>query len=70
MLHQTAHLSPDESSVEQLMLRLNYKVSGTWYRVSCRVWPTAARQALEEMSMVVAHFASVMGERVAVSSAA
>ena len=32
--------------------------------------PTAARKALEEMSMVVAHFANAMGQQAAAGAAA
>jgi len=45
------------------MLSLNYRVMRAWYRVSGVFSPAAARKALEEMSMVIAHFANAMGQQ-------
>ena len=59
-----------ESGMEEWMLGINYRFMGAWYRVSSRFSPAAARQALEEMSMIVAHFANTMGERAASAAAA
>ena len=53
------------SSVEKRMLELHYKLTRAWYRVNRHFSAAAARRALEEMSMVVAHFANVMGEQTA-----
>lgn len=50
------------SSLEQTMLGLNYRVMSACYRLSSSFSPAAARKALEEMSMVVAHFANSMGQ--------
>jgi len=58
------------SSVEKRMLAINYKLTRAWYRVSRHVSAAAARKALDEMSMMVAHFASVMGEQAAGAAAA
>ena len=52
------------------MLEINYRVMRAWYSVSRRFSPAAAARAIEEMSMVVAHFANSMGERSAATSAA
>jgi hypothetical protein len=41
-----------------------------WYSVSRRFSPAAAARAIEEMSLVVAHFANSMGERSTASAAA
>jgi hypothetical protein len=54
--------SMEESSVERRMLTINYRLMGAWYRVSSSFSPRAAQQALQEMSMVVAHFANSLGE--------
>ena len=59
-----------DSGVETRMLAINYKIAGAWYRVSRRFSPQSARQALEEMSMVVAHFANSVGEASFSASAA
>jgi hypothetical protein len=65
------HLAAQEGSgAEQRMLALNYRLMSAWYGVSSRFSAAAARRALDEMSMVVAHFANVMGEQAACSAAA
>jgi len=56
--------------LEDRMLQFNYRLMGAWYRVSRPFSATAARNALEEMSLVVAHFANVMGERAIAGAAA
>jgi hypothetical protein len=58
------------TGAEQRMLAINYRLMSAWYGVSSRFSATAARKALDEMSMVVAHFANVMGEQAACSAAA
>ena len=59
-----------EVSLEDRMLRFNYRLMGAWYRMSRPFSAAAARKALEEMSLVVAHFANVMGERAMAGAAA
>jgi len=59
-----------EFRVEDRMLQLNYKLMGTWYEISHRFSAEAGRSALNEMSMVIAHFANAMGERAACGAAA
>src|SRR5690242_8139874 len=63
MLKQVKGSSVEESSLETTMLSVNYRVMRAWYRVSGVFSPAAARKALEEMSMVIAHFASTMGQQ-------
>ena len=70
LLKNAAHSGAEESSIEARMLELHYKLMGAWYKVSRPFSAQAARRALEEMSVVVAHFANVMGERAACASAA
>ncbi len=62
--------SSRESSMEAHMLEMNYRLVSTWARLSRNFSPAASRRALEEMSLVVAHFANIMGERSACGSAA
>ena len=59
-----------EASLEDRMLQFNYRLMGAWYRISRPFSTAAARKALEEMSLVVAHFANVMGERAMADAAA
>jgi hypothetical protein len=68
--HLIQQASQGESRIEDRMLQVNYKLMGAWYRVSHRFSAEMARRALDEMSMVVAHFANSMGERAACASAA
>ena len=63
MLKQVKGSSVEESSLETTMLSVNYRVMRAWYRVSGVFSPAAARKALEEMSMVIAHFANTMGQQ-------
>jgi hypothetical protein len=59
-----------EWGMEDRMLQVNYRLMGAWCRVSRGFSPEAARRALDEMSMIVSHFANAMGERAAVGAAA
>ena len=70
LLKHAAHSSNEESSLEARMLQMNYRLMGAWYQVSRRFSPTFARQALEEMSAIIGHFANVMGERASCGAAA
>jgi hypothetical protein len=70
LLKHAAQSSSEESSLEARMLEMNYRVMGAWYQVSRRFSATLASQALEEMSLVIGHFANVMGERAACGAAA
>jgi hypothetical protein len=45
------------------MLGINYRFLGLWYGLSRRFSIAAARRTLEEMSLVMAHFANIVGER-------
>jgi hypothetical protein len=70
LLKHAAHSSNEESSIEARMLQMNYRLMGAWYQVSRRFSATFARQALEEMSLIIGHFANVMGERASCGAAA
>ena len=63
MLKQMKGSTAEGSSLETSMLAVNYRVMRSWYRVSSVFSPTAACKALEEMSMVIAHFANAMGQQ-------
>jgi len=58
-----------QSALETQMLVINYRLMGTWYQVARHVSGSTAARALSEMSMVVAHFANVMGEQAASAAA-
>ena len=64
------HAGQSEWGMEDRMLQLNYRVMSTWCRVSRRFSMDAGRRALDEMSMIISHFANVVGERAAAGAAA
>jgi Skp family chaperone for outer membrane proteins len=70
LLKQMGDRSAEGSSIEKRMLELNYHLTRAWYAVSSQFSATVARRALEEMSMVVEHFANIMGEQAASAAAA
>ena len=59
-----------EWGMEARMLKLNYRLMSTWCSVSQRFSPEAGRRALDEMSMIVSHFANSLGEQAAAGAAA
>jgi len=69
LLRQAGDSSLEGSSIEKRMLAMNYRVMHAWSRAIGTFSPSAARQALEEMSMVVAHFANAMGQQTAGAAA-
>jgi hypothetical protein len=70
LMKKAGDASFEGSSLEQTMLAINYRVMRASYSVTGAFSPTAARKALEEMSMVVAHFANAMGQQAASGAAA
>ena len=61
------HASPPAriAAIEKSMLEIDYRLMRAWYRASSNFSRAAAHRALNEMSVVVAHFASSVGERLA-----
>lgn len=53
------------ASLERMMLSVHYRLMRTCYALSRRLSAGTARRAIEEMSMVVAHFANTMGQQAA-----
>lgn len=68
LLQQTEHLRGDNGKLERWMLRGHYRLAGAWYRCCSAIAPATARRALEQMSLVVAHFANTMGEQMAAAA--
>jgi hypothetical protein len=62
--------SPGQAALETRMIEIDYRLMRVWYRVSRSFSVVAAREALQEMSLVVAHFANSVGECNAAASAA
>ena len=61
LLNHASSASAVEDALEKRMLEIDYRLMRAWYRVSRSFSAEAARDALEEMSLVVAHFANAMG---------
>jgi hypothetical protein len=59
-----------EWGMEDRMLQLNYRLMSTWCSLSQRFSPEAGRRALDEMSMIVSHFANSLGEQATAGAAA
>ena len=70
LLREAGASTADSPCIEKRMLEINYRLTRAWYRASSQFSPAAARRALEEMSMMVAHFANSMGEQAASAAAA
>jgi hypothetical protein len=54
-----------EAAIEERMLEIYYRFMHAWYGAANRFLPPRACRALGRMSIVLAHFANTMGERVA-----
>jgi len=63
-----ASLSGRNLRIEPGMLAVHYRLMQAWFAVTRRVSSTAARQALDEMSRVIAYFANATGERAAAAA--
>ncbi|HLJ14005.1 MAG TPA: hypothetical protein VKV15_05870 [Bryobacteraceae bacterium] len=63
LLQHAAVSDQNGSGLEQRMLRIDYRLMRLCYSVLAPFSPRHARQALEEMTQIVCHFANVMGER-------
>jgi hypothetical protein len=59
-----------QERIELRMLAVYYRLTTVWYRTCRWISTAAARMALQEMSMVVAHFANSLGEAAASSATA
>jgi hypothetical protein len=70
LLRHGANSSAGGASFETGMLAINYRLMKVWYVATRQLSASAACRALEEMSMVVSHFANQMGERASAGAAA
>jgi hypothetical protein len=70
LLRHGTSSSEGGGSFETGMLAVNYRLMQVWYAATRRISATTACRALEEMSMVVSHFANAMGERASAGAAA
>jgi hypothetical protein len=70
LLKNSSNASTGDAALEKRMLDIDYRLMRVWYSVSRTFSPAIARRALDEMTMVVAHFANSMGERAIAGAAA
>lgn len=64
LLSHAAQFQVGGLTAEQRMLMVDYQAMRLWYSVSLKFSKRSnAKQALEEMADIVAHFANAMGER-------
>ena len=59
---------PSDQTLEERMLRLDYRIMRIMYLVSRPFSAASARQALMERASIISHLANTMGERVALTS--
>jgi hypothetical protein len=69
LLKNAANPRTGEAAIERRMLEIYYRLMRGWCGVTSHFWPATACRALGEMSIVLAHFANALGERVAVPHA-
>lgn len=65
VLQLMSRMEAGKSGIEERMLSVHYFLTGVWYRTSVHFSERYGRQALEQMSQVVAHFANTVGEAAA-----
>jgi hypothetical protein len=70
LLQNSGNLAESGDALEKRMLEINYRLMGAMYSATRRFSPSAALRALDEMSLVVSHFANAMGERATAGAAA
>ena len=69
LLKYVPNAGEGQSALEVQMLVINYHMMGAWYQVSRYFSGNTAARVIGEMSMVVAHFANLMGKQAAGSVA-
>jgi hypothetical protein len=70
LLSHAGSVQGEDNGLEQLMLRIDFRIMSVLYRMVPKSSPGQAQRVLSEMADIVGHFANAMGERQAVGSAA
>lgn len=70
VLKRASSLEFHGDSLEDLILRIDYRLMSAVFNLSRRLWQSGARAALGEMTQIVAHLANTCGERTTVSARA
>ncbi len=63
LLRQAGNVTVGGDSLEEIMLRIDYRLMKAWCALTCRFAGSGSRAALREMANIVAHFANLCGER-------
>lgn len=63
LLRHTGDLTVGGFALEDVMLKVDYRIMATWFSVSRTLAPRQAAQAMSEMCQIVGYFANTMGER-------
>jgi hypothetical protein len=64
-LIRCAAMASSKKSIEDRMLQIYYRLMDAGYLVSRHFSAAVARRALEDMAVIIAHFAGAMGHRMA-----
>ncbi|MCX6623971.1 MAG: hypothetical protein NTY38_23500 [Acidobacteria bacterium] len=70
LLSHAGSFEGEANGIEQLMLRVDFRIMSVAYRMVPKSSPAHAQKVLSEMADIVGHFANAMGERQAAGSAA
>jgi hypothetical protein len=68
LLHSTAGAQVAGVTIEQRLLMFDYRLMQLVLRVTRRLWPLKAREAVLEMTEVLRHLANDLGERASAAS--
>lgn len=68
LLDQVSGSAQNENMLETKLLRANFRVTQTWFRVSHALGLRASVSALEEMAETIGHFANAFGQQSAASA--
>ncbi len=70
LLTKAASVPVGGEALEEIMLRIDFRIMSAWFSLTRRFSDSGAKTALDEMNQIVAHFANVCGERSAESARA
>ena len=62
LLKQAGAIRVQGEPIEEIMLRIDFRIMQAWCGLQRRVRGSGSRTALEEMAQIVAHFADTYGE--------
>jgi hypothetical protein len=63
LLTKAASVPVGGEALEEIMLRIDFRIMSAWFSLTRRFSDSGAKTALDEMTQIVAHFANVCGER-------